>query len=65
MKLYYYDGTERTVDIVDQEVPFPDGRLIVSRTNTVGIMTHFNQSFVDMSGYSEEELMGKNHYILR
>ena len=65
MKLYYYDGTERTVDIVDQEVPFPHGRLIVSRTNTVGIMTHFNQSFVDMSGYSEEELMGKNHYILR
>ncbi len=65
MKLHYYDGTERIVDIIDQEVPFPDGRLIVSRTNTAGIMTHFNQSFIDMSGYSEEELMGKNHYILR
>ncbi len=65
MKLHYYDDTERTVDIIDQEVPFPDGRLIVSRTDTTGIMTHFNQSFIDMSGYSEEELRGKNHYILR
>jgi aerotaxis receptor len=65
MKLLYHDGTERTVDIIDQEVPFPDGRLIVSRTDTMGVMTHFNQSFIDMSGYLEEELMGKNHYILR
>ncbi|MCK5896215.1 MAG: PAS domain-containing protein [Cocleimonas sp.] len=65
MKLHYYDGTERIVDIIDQEVTFPDGRLIVSRTNMTGIMTHFNQSFIDMSGYSKEELMGKSHCILR
>ena len=65
MKLHYYDGNERTIDIIDQEVPFPDGRLIVSRTDTAGVLTHFNQSFTDMSGYTEEELMGKNHYILR
>jgi aerotaxis receptor len=65
MKLHYYDGTKRTVDIIDQEVPFPDGRLIVSRTDTAGIITHFNQSFIDMSGYSKDELIGENHYILR
>ena len=65
MKLDYYDGTERHVDIVDEEIPYPDGRLIVSRTNTMGLMTHCNQSFIDMSGYTEEELIGKNHYLLR
>jgi aerotaxis receptor len=65
MKLHYYDDTERTVQILDQEVIFPDGRLIVSRTDLVGVMTHFNQSFIEMSGYSREELTGKNHYILR
>lgn len=65
MKLHYYDGTVRAVNIVDQEVPFPDGRLIVSRTDTKGVLTHCNQSFVDMSGYAEEELIGANHYILR
>ena len=65
MKLNYYDGTNRVVTIIDQEIPFPDGRLIVSRTDTKGVLTHYNQSFIDMSGYSNEELMGQNHYILR
>lgn len=65
MKLHYYDGTEKQVEVIDQEVPFPDGRLIVSRTDTTGILTHCNQSFIDMSGYTEEELIGQNHYILR
>ncbi|HIO93561.1 MAG TPA: PAS domain S-box protein [Leucothrix mucor] len=65
MKLHYYDGTEKQVNIIDEEVPYPDGRLIVSRTDKAGVLTHFNQSFIDMSGYSKEELIGKNHYILR
>lgn len=61
----YFDGTERVAAIVDEEVPFPDGKLIVSRTDTKGIITHVNQAFVDMSAYSREELIGTNHYILR
>lgn len=65
MKLRYYNGREREVEIVDQEVPYPDGRLIVSRTDTDGVLTHCNQSFVDMSGYSEKELIGQCHSILR
>ncbi|RTZ65576.1 MAG: diguanylate cyclase [Aquificaceae bacterium] len=65
MKLHYYDGSEKIVNIVDEEVPYPDGRLIVSRTDTAGILTHCNQSFISMSGYTEEELIGENHYILR
>lgn len=65
MKLHYYDGTEKLVEVIDQEVPYPDGRLIVSRTDTAGILTHCNQSFINMSGYTEEELIGQNHYILR
>ena len=65
MKLHYYDGSEKIVNIIDEEVPYPDGRLIVSRTNTAGVITHCNQSFIDMSGYKKEELIGQNHYILR
>lgn len=61
----YYDGTSRSVIIKDQEVPYPDGKLIVSRTDLDGIITHANQAFVDMSGYSIDELIGENHYILR
>ena len=63
--LNYYDGKSREVELIDTEVPFPDGRLIVSRTDTNGVITHCNQSFVTMSGYEEDELIGQPHYILR
>ncbi|MCP4595795.1 PAS domain-containing protein [Neptuniibacter sp.] len=61
----YFDGSSRTAIIHDREVPYPEGKLIVSRTDTKGIITHANQAFVDMSGYTQEELIGQNHYILR
>lgn len=63
--LHYFDGTERTATIVDEEVPYPDGKLIVSRTDLKGIITHANKAFVDMSAYTEEELIGIPHYVLR
>ena len=64
-ELSYYDGSSRKVLITDLETPYPDGKLIVSRTDPEGIITQVNQSFVEMSGYSEEELLGQPHYILR
>lgn len=63
--LTYYDGTTRQVLVSDREVPFPEGKLIVSRTDPQGILTHGNQSFVEMSGFSEAELIGQPHQILR
>lgn len=63
--LTYADGFRRRIYVVDREVPFPEGRLIVSSTDPAGIITHANESFVAMSGYSLEELMGEQHYILR
>ncbi|SEF77982.1 PAS domain-containing protein [Marinobacterium lutimaris] len=61
----YFGGDERLAKIVDEEVPYPDGKLIVSRTDPKGIITHVNQAFVDMSAYTREELVGANHNILR
>jgi PAS domain S-box-containing protein len=63
--LRYQDGSHRRVLVTEIETPYPDGRLIVSRTDPVGIITQVNQSFVDMSGYSEDELLGEPHHILR
>jgi aerotaxis receptor len=63
--LIFADLHKRKVLVTNRETPFPDGRLIVSTTDPEGIITHVNQSFVEMSGYTEEELMGKPHYILR
>lgn len=63
--LKYHDGTQRTVLYTNIEIPYPDGRLIVSSTDPEGILTHVNQSFIDMSGFTEKELIGQPHYILR
>ena len=65
VELDLHDGSKRRVRIVDEEVPYPDGRLIFSRTNLDGMITDCNQSFVSMSGYSEDELIGQPHCILR
>ena len=54
-RLGYADGTLRRVFVVDREVPFPDGRLIVSRTDLTGVITRENDSFVSMSGWSMHE----------
>ena len=63
--LTYHDGTMREVFVTNEEVPFPDGKLIVSRTDLAGVITHCNQSFIDMSGYTHDELIGRPHHILR
>lgn len=55
----------RTLFVCDDEVPYPDGKLIVSRTDTNGIITHCNPAFIEMSGYTQEELIGAPHSILR
>jgi len=64
-RLTYTDGSSRTVYATDAEVPFPEGRLIVSRTDLDGVITHANDAFVEMSGYARDELIGAPHHILR
>lgn len=61
----YFDGLERTVLTTDEEIPFPEGRLIVSRTDPAGAITQVNDSFCEISGYSRDELLGQPHCILR
>lgn len=42
-----------------------DKSSIVSKTNHKGVITFANDKFCKISGYSKEELIGKNHNILR
>ena len=51
--------------ITNKEVMMEDGTNIVSNTDLQGRITFFNQDFIDISGYGEEELMGAPHNILR
>lgn len=47
------------------EKPFPQGKTIVSKTDLKGSITYGNKLFIEMSGYSEEELIGAPHNIIR
>ncbi len=42
-----------------------DHATIVSKANTKGVITYVNDKFCAISGYSEEELIGQNHNIVR
>ena len=63
--LTYHDDSTRTVYDTGVELPYPDGKIIVSSTDLDGIITHVNDAFVEISGYEVDELIGKPHYILR
>jgi len=47
------------------ETVVPDGELIISRTDLRGIITYANETFCEISGYTEEELIGNSHNIVR
>jgi len=42
-----------------------DKNIITSSTDLNGIITHASKAFCKISGYSKEELIGKNHNIIR
>jgi PAS domain S-box-containing protein len=49
----------------DHEVFFPDHDIIVSKTDVRGRLTYANQTFCHVAGYSEDELLGQPHSIVR
>ncbi|OIQ95885.1 aerotaxis receptor [mine drainage metagenome] len=49
-------GVERT---------FPSSEIIVSKTDAKGRITYVNDIFLTVSGYTEEEVMGQPHNIIR
>jgi aerotaxis receptor len=56
---------KKNLPVTQVEVPFPKGSYIVSRTDLKGITTYGNDTFIDISGFSREELIGKNHNVVR
>ncbi|MDP3936045.1 MAG: PAS domain-containing protein [Alphaproteobacteria bacterium] len=50
---------------INKEKTFGENELIVSRTDTRGIITYCNRTFINISGYSEAELLRKPHSIIR
>jgi len=56
---------KRSEQILAQYKDVVDTSSIVSKSDKNGIITYINQQFCDISGYTEAELLGKNHNIVR
>lgn len=56
---------KKNLPITDREVEFPDNTNILSTTDLKGQVTYVNQDFIKLCGFSQEELLGKNHNIVR
>ncbi len=49
----------------NQEIPLSTKRYIVSKTDTKGIIEYGNDYFMEVTGYTEKELIGQPHSIVR
>lgn len=51
--------------VSQNEVQLSDSTLIVSKTNLKGQITYINKDFLDISGFTEAELIGEPHNLVR
>lgn len=55
----------KRAQVTQKEVFIPEGVVLITKTDTRGIITHTNDAFVAISGFTREELIGKSHNIVR
>ena len=51
--------------VTNNEVTYSDDDLLISKTDTKGIITYCNEVFMRIAGFEESELLGKNHNMVR
>lgn len=54
-----------TIEPTGNEVTFGDDELIVSKTDLAGVITYANDVFLRVAGYTESEVLGKPHNVIR
>ncbi|MDH5571983.1 MAG: methyl-accepting chemotaxis protein [Gammaproteobacteria bacterium] len=56
---------KKNLPITGVEENFSSSANILSTTNTKGLITYVNQDFIKISGFTPDELIGKNHNMVR
>ncbi|MGL4188594.1 MAG: PAS domain S-box protein [Sphaerotilus sulfidivorans] len=51
--------------ITQREYAFPAGQALVSTTDLQGRILYCNPAFIEVSGYTREELLGQPHNMIR
>ncbi|GEA10021.1 PAS domain-containing methyl-accepting chemotaxis protein [Alteromonas sp. KUL49] len=51
--------------VTQREYKYPNNYRLISSTDTRGVIQHCNDEFVEVSGFKRDELIGKNHNLIR
>ncbi|MDP2153060.1 MAG: methyl-accepting chemotaxis protein [Methylotenera sp.] len=51
--------------VTSNEIILDDAEIVMTRTDVKGIITYANKDFIKVSGFSEAELVGHNHNVVR
>ncbi|PJZ27116.1 chemotaxis protein [Leptospira hartskeerlii] len=55
----------KNLPVTGREIQFAESAVIISRTDSKGRITYVSQDFANVSGFSEEEMLGQPHNIVR
>lgn len=55
----------KIIEVLNEEIELESKKYIISETDAKGNITYCNDYFVEISGYSKEELIGSPHNIVR
>ncbi len=56
---------KKNLPVTQHEIDYSESDVFITKTDVKGIVTYANDSFVEISGFSREELVGKNHNVVR
>lgn len=56
---------KKNLPVTQREIDYSESDVFITKTDPKGIITYANDSFVSISGFSREELVGKNHNVVR
>jgi aerotaxis receptor len=56
---------KKNLPVTNTEAVYRDSAVLISKTDTRGVITYANADFIEVSGFAADELMGKSHNIVR
>lgn len=55
----------RNLPVINEEIEVPENTTLISKSDTKGIITLANEGFIQVSGFTESELLGQPHNLIR
>jgi aerotaxis receptor len=56
---------KKNLPVTDTEANYRDSAVLISKTDTRGVITYANADFIEVSGFDADELIGKSHNLVR